>query len=51
MKISNNVFSIFLLLFVILKIVDLSNPSWIDIIIIVLFLVNTILTIITERKR
>ncbi len=45
-----DVLNIFLILFVIIKIVDLNNPSVLDVLIIILFIINAVLSILKRRK-
>jgi len=51
MKYLNDIFTIFLLLVVILKIIDFNNLSWLDILIIVLFIVSGILSAVKMKRK
>ena len=51
MKKLNNVFMLFLILTVVIKVIDLSSPSIIDIALILLFIINAVLSIISIKSR
>jgi len=47
----NDILNLALILFIVLKIVDLNNPSMLDVIIIALFLINALLSLFKRIRK